>query len=78
MRYDAARKIIADLVLVESVLGEDVDQARQLLETAPGVSARDAIHTAVGLRLDAREMMTFDVTLKALWQSAVKPGKEFK
>lgn len=38
----------------------DTDRAKSLLATSPGVSVRDAVHAAVMLNQDVREIASFD------------------
>ncbi len=44
----------------------DVERARRVLRSAPGLSARDAIHVAVMLGRDIDQIMTFDTRFDAI------------
>jgi predicted nucleic acid-binding protein len=63
-RLDLARDVY-DLFVqicptVLAVTLADTDRAKQLLVDMPGVGARDAIHVAVMLNNDVRQIATFD------------------
>jgi uncharacterized protein len=63
-RLDLARDVY-DLFVqicptVLAVTLADTDRAKQLLVEVPGVGARDAIHVAVMLNNDVRQIATFD------------------
>ncbi len=48
---------------------EDVETARNLVSTYPGLEARDLVHLACCIRRQPRDLMTFDRGLAAAWQS---------
>ena len=74
-RYDATRRL--DFVeaafealddLVSSILGferDDVLEARSILGSTPGLSARDAIHLAVMKRAGVTRILSFDRSFDA-------------
>ena len=47
---------------------EDVETARNLASSYPGLEARDLVHLACCLRRKPRELMTFDRGLEAAWR----------
>jgi len=55
--YDLARRIISTWLPVDLPI---LDRARQLLETSPRLSARDALHAAVYFEVDADALCSFD------------------
>jgi hypothetical protein len=63
-RLDLARDVYDLFVLicptVLAVTLADTDRAKQLLVETPGAGARDAIHVAVMLNNDVRQIATFD------------------
>ena len=63
-RHDAIGPAFAVLTAaVDSVLpitADDVQEARRILETRVGLSARDAIHAAIMIRYEMTEILTFD------------------
>ena len=48
---------------------EDVETARNLVSTYPGLEARDLVHLACCIRRQPRDVMTFDRALAAAWQT---------
>jgi len=48
---------------------EDVETARNLISTYPGLEARDLVHLACCIRRQPRDLLTFDRALAAAWQS---------
>jgi predicted nucleic acid-binding protein len=48
--------------VVHSIEFEDVSRARRLAETAPGLSARDAVHLAIMQRHGITRILTFDTS----------------
>ena len=63
-RHDAIEPAFAILTeTVDSILpitSDDVHEARHILETRTGLSARDAIHAAIMNRYEITEILTFD------------------
>ena len=55
--YDLARRVMPD---VFDVSGETMDAAREWMDRYPGLSARDAVHVAVAVHLDAQAICTWD------------------
>lgn len=47
---------------------EDVETARNLASSYPGLEARDLVHLACCLRRKPRDLMTFDRGLEAAWR----------
>lgn len=47
---------------------EDVETARNLASSYPGLEARDLVHLACCLRRKPRDVMTFDRGLEAAWR----------
>ena len=48
---------------------EDIETARNLVSSSPGLEARDLVHLACCIRRQPCELMTFDRGLAAAWQS---------
>ena len=48
---------------------EDVETARDLAFSYPGLEARDLVHFACCIRRKPRQLMTFDRGLEAAWES---------
>lgn len=69
-RLDLAREVynlfVALCPVVLPVTLADTDRARDLLDTTPGVSVRDAVHAAVMLNNDVRDIATFDTGFDAI------------
>ena len=63
-RLDLARQVYELFVqicpVVLPVTLADTDRAKDLLVTTPGVSARDAVHAAVMINNNIRQIATFD------------------
>lgn len=63
-RHDAigpAFAVLTDTVdSIFPITADDVQEARNLLETLVGLSARDAIHAAIMNRYEITEIFTFD------------------
>ncbi len=69
-RYQAQRRpefidpafsaILGIVDVIYPIEAADVERARRLLRTAPGLSARDAIHVAVLQHHDVERIMSFD------------------
>jgi uncharacterized protein len=55
--YDAARRIV--LVSIP-ITGEIMDAARDLLDTYPSLSVRDALHAAATLQMGAEGLCSYD------------------
>ena len=69
-RHDAIGPAFAILTeAVDSILpitADDVQEARHILETRVGLSARDAIHAAIMNRYEITEIFTFDSAFELL------------
>ena len=61
----AALRLARARAEVVPLLEDDVALAADLLATSPGLGARDLVHLAVALRVDATELWTFDRGLAA-------------
>ncbi|MEW6281205.1 MAG: type II toxin-antitoxin system VapC family toxin [Candidatus Eremiobacterota bacterium] len=61
-RYRLARQIVPRVLPVEA---EAVDRARELMERAPHLRARDAVHGAIALSLGG-EICSYDADLDAI------------
>jgi len=55
--YDLARRIVP---VVIPITAEVLDVSRDLMDEHPGLSARDALHAAVAIRLRARAICSYD------------------
>lgn len=62
---DAALRLAGDLTTVWPVDASDVEAARDLATSRPGLGARDLLHLAVCLRHDVDELLSFDRGLAA-------------
>lgn len=62
---DAALRLVTDLTVVWPIDASDVRAARDLVASAPGLSARDLLHVAVCRRYGADELLSFDRALVA-------------
>jgi len=62
---DAALQLATDLAIVWPVDATDVQAARDLGTSQPGLGARDLLHLAVCRRYDVDELLSFDRALVA-------------
>ncbi len=53
---------------------EDVETARHLASTYPGLDARDLVHLACCVRRQPRDLITFDRGLAAAWRGRRRGG----
>lgn len=61
--YDMARRIVPAVLPITAAA---LDQARNLLDAHPGLSARDALHAAVALQSAARAICSYDRDFDAI------------
>lgn len=66
---DAALRLAGDLTTTWPIDASDVRAARDLVASAPGLSARDLLHLAVCQRHGASEVLSFDRALIAAFTS---------
>ena len=66
---DAAWTLANSLTTIWPVDPDDVRHARSLVTRHGGLSARDLLHLACCQRRDVDDLMTFDRSLAAAWQS---------
>ena len=67
----AALRLARARAEVVPLVEDDVVLAADLLATSPGLGARDLVHLAVALRVDATELWTFDRGLAAAFARRV-------
>ena len=67
LELDAAFELVTGLTTVLDVTGADVHAARDLVGTAPSLTARDLVHLALGLRHGVSDLWTYDRALAAVF-----------